>query len=55
MLVEAAITKKKNSTMVRVRKARMFRRKELYMYLLLHLHEDFDDDILLNTMGLLIE
>ena len=53
-MLETAIASE-NKSVVNIRKIGMFSRKDLYMQMLLHAYEDFDDDILLDAMGLLEE
>ena len=30
-------------------------KKDMYMHMLLHINEDFDDDLLQDTMGILVD
>ena len=45
--------KKKNSDIVYVKKLRVFEMKDIFMNMLLHLNEDFDDDLLLDAINVL--
>ena len=43
----------KNSNIVYVNKLRVLEMKDIFMNMLLHLNEDFDDDLLLDAINVL--
>ena len=47
--------KKKLKDSVEVKVIKVFRLREIFMFFMLHLNEDFDDDLLLDTIRLLTD
>ena len=45
--------KKRKSDIVYVNKLRVFEMKDIFMNMLLHMNEDFDDDLLLDAINVL--